>query len=247
MKSLVLLGVLLLSLPAAADPATLGSLSKTNTVYTAPQIDALLESAGGGGSDPVLASNLVAMVVTEAGQSAAATEIWRIILADHQRRLDALENSDGTDTLTEAQAEAIVIAMCEAWTTNTIIPARIAYQSAQALAVEAARAYTWAGNPMPLSTDEIAETSYTGAAAVSIAVSPSSATRYYRLADVSSTLSISSFTGANNNPSWLLLSGYGSVSWPSGSAYAGSAYPGTEGGVFRVFKLNSQIYIERVY
>lgn len=247
MKSILPLGVLLLSLSAAADPATLGALSKTNTVYTAPQIDALLETAGGGGSDPALASNLVAQVVAEAGQSAAATETWRIVLADHQRRLDALEDSDGTDALTEAQAEAIVDAKCETWATNTIIPARAAYQAAQALAVDAATRYEMAGNPMPLSTDEIEETSYTSSAAVSITVSTGHATRYYRSADASSSLSISSFTGANNNPSWLLLSGYGSVSWPSGSAYAGSAYPGTAGGVFRVFKLNSQIYIERVY
>jgi hypothetical protein len=220
------------SAPAESDP-TVPSWAKSDTPPPA--------------ADPALASNLVAQVLAEAGQSAAATETLRIILADHQRRLDALEDADGTDALTEAQAEAIVNAMCEAWATNTIIPARIAYQSAQALAVEAAATYQLAGNPMPLSTDEIAEISYTEADAVSIDVSPRRATRYYRSADASSNLSIASFAGANNNPSWLLLGGYGSVTWPSGSAYAGSAYPGTEGGVFRIFKLNSQIYIERVY
>lgn len=207
----------------------------------------IAENVGGGGVDDQTVSNLIARVLSEAGASAAATEIWRIILADHQRRLDALEDADGTDALTEAQAEAIVDAKCETWATNAIAPAVEAYRSAMQAANEAAAAYVAAGSPMPSSTDEIEATAYTSSSAVSIEVSPTVATRYYRSADASSSLSISSFTGANNNPSWLLLSGYGSVSWPSGSAYAGSAYPGTEGGVFRIFKLNSQIYIERVY
>ena len=107
MRRAILLAALLVAGSAAADPAMLGALSRTNTVYTAPQVDALLDGAGGG-ADLGQVSNLVAGVVAEAGSSAAAVETWRIILADHQRRLDAIEDADGTDALTEAQAEQLV-------------------------------------------------------------------------------------------------------------------------------------------
>lgn len=231
---------------AAADPATLGSIPRTSTVYTASEVDALFEGAGGGVDDQTV-SNLIARVLSEAGASAAATEIWRIILADHQRRLDALEDADGTDALTEAQAEAIVAAECETWATNAIAPALAAYRSAVAEAAEAASEYRRAQSVSDFSSDEVTSTQYTSTSAASIELDPMAAVRYYRSASASATLSISSFANANNFPCWLLIDGYGSVTWPSGSAYAGSAYPGTAGGVFRICKLNSKIYIERVF
>lgn len=247
MKRLVLLVAAILSLPAAADPAALGELSKSDTVYTATQVDALLENAGGSSADPALASNLVAQVVSEAGQSAAATETWRIILADHQRRLDALEDADGTDALTEAQAEAIVNAKCETWATNAIAPAVAAYRSAMQEAADAADAYRSAEYINNLASDEVESTQYTSTSSVSIELAPDTAIRYYRSASASSSLTISSFANVHNYPCWLIVEGYGSVTWPSGSAYAGAAYPGTAGAVYRIFKLNSKVYIERVY
>ena len=206
----------------------------------------IAENVGGGGVDDQTVSNLIARVLSEAGASAAATEIWRIILADHQRRLDALEDADGTDALTEAQAEAIVDTKCETWATNAIAPAVAAYRSAMQVANEAAAAWQGGGSG-DYSSDEIEETQYTSTSAVSIDLSPTVATRYYRSASASATLTISSFSNPHNYPCWLLLDGYGSVTWPSGSAYAGAAYPGTAGAVYRVFKLNSKVYIERVY
>ena len=249
MKRALLLAALAAVLNAgrgSAAPAALGAIDRTSTVYTASEVDALLEGAGGGVDDQTV-SNLIARVLSEAGASAAATEIWRIILADHQRRLDALEDADGTDALTQAQAEAIVNARCETWATNAITPAVAAYRSAVAAAAEAASEYRRAQSVSDFSSDEVTSTQYTSTSAASIELDPMAAVRYYRAASASSSLTISSFANVHNFPCWLLIDGYGSVTWPSGSAYAGAAYPGTAGAVYRVFKLNSKVHIERVY
>lgn len=240
---------LALAAGAARAVSPLGDIPLTTNVYNAAEIDALLAGAGGGGAGAEDVSNLVARVIAEAGETAAAAEIYRIILADHQRRLDALEDADGTDALTQAQAEAIVNARCETWATNAITPAVAAYRSALQTAQDAAADYRAAtmAKGFDVESDEIAATQYTSTGAVSISLDPDTVVRYYRSASASATLSISSFANAHNFPCWLLIDGYGSVTWPSGSAYAGSAYPGTAGGVFRICKLNSKIYIERVF
>lgn len=247
MRRALLLTLALVAVSASADPATLGSISRTNTVYTAAQVDALLENAGGG-ADPALASNLVGRVIAEAGESAAATEAWRIVLADHQRRLDAIEDADGTDALTEAQAEELIQARVAATLTNELGEARSAYISAATAMREAQSVfsyealeeyYVWA---WPTDVEEI---SYTTGAGVSIQLYRNAAKRYY--GNGSTALTISSFSRISQNPCWLVLSGYTGVTWPSGTVLLSGGYTAGTTGYFRVFYVYNNAFVQKVY
>lgn len=232
MKRLAILAAVLLYLPAAADPSTLGALSKTNTVYTAPQIDALLVNAGGSSADPTLASNLVAQVVSEAGQSAAATETWRIVLADHQRRLDALEDSDGTDALTEAQAEQLI--------QNRV---------SQLYAILESEIGDFTnGTVVAQSVDCASTTISANTSGVAAQLSCTRATRYYASTANNRTLGFASFSGVGNNPCILILERFSSVTWPTGAKVETAyAYNSGNPNVYAIYKLNGVIYAKKIY
>lgn len=226
----LLLAIAIMSASASADPATLGSIPRTNTVYTAREVDVLLENAGGG-ADPALASNLVATVVAEAGESAAATETWRIVLADHQRRLDALEDADGTDPLTEAQAEQLIEDRMDTllYTIET----------------------EWGdfSGCIPIQSTQTESTTISSSASgVAAELSPLRATRYYASTTNNRTLGFSSFSGVGNNPCILILERFSSVSWPSG-ALVETAYAYNNGtpNVYAVYKLNGTIFCKKIY
>lgn len=230
MRRVLLLALAIMSASASADPAALGSISRTNTVYTAAQVDALLENAGGG-ADPALASNLVATVVAEAGESAAATETWRIVLADHQRRLDALEDADGTDPLTEAQAEQLIEDRMDTllYTIET----------------------EWGdfSGCIPIQTTTTQSTTISASTSgVAAELSTLRATRYYASTANNRTLGFSSFSGVGNNPCILILERFSSVSWPSG-ALVETAYAYNNGtpNVYAVYKLNGTIFCKKIY
>ena len=230
MRRVLLLALAIMSVSASANPAALGSISRTNTVYTAAQVDALLENAGGG-ADPTLASNLVATVVAEAGESAAATETFRIVLADHQRRLDALENSDGTDALTEAQAEQLVEERVDSALHDVI--------------------EEWGDTSGCIPIQTTATTSTTISAntsGVAAELSPLRATRYYASTANNRTLGFASFSGVGNNPCILILERFSSVTWPSGALVETAyAYNNGAANVYAVYKLNGVIYCKRIY
>lgn len=230
MKRLVLLAAIL-SLPAAADPAALGELSKSDTVYTAPQVDALLENAGGSSADPALASNLVAQVVSEAGQSAAATETWRIVLADHQRRLDALEDSDGTDALTEVQAEQLI------------------QNRMDTLLHDIEEEWGDTSGCIPIQTSTCNSTTISAnTSGVAAELSPLRATRYYASTANNRTLGFASFSGVGNNPCILILERFSSVTWPTGAKVETAyAYNSGNQNVYAVYKLNGVIYAKKLY
>lgn len=215
---------------AAADPATLGSIPRTNTVYTAAEVDALLEGVGGGVDDQTV-SNLVGRVVAEAGSSAAATEIWRIILADHQRRLDAIEEADGTGYITAEQVEDLVRTRVEATVQDEM---QEWYESAadvpeQSVAVD--------------STTITASTS-----GISVRLSPRRATRYYASAANSRTIGFSSFSGVGNVPCILILERFSSVTWPSGAKIETAyAYNSGNPNVYAIYKLSGVIYAKKIY
>ena len=230
MRRAILLAIAIMSASASADPATLGSIPRTNTVYTAREVDVLLENAGGG-ADPALASNLVATVVAEAGESAAATETWRIVLADHQRRLDALEDTDGTDPLTEAQAEQLIEDRMDTllYTIET----------------------EWGdfSGCIPIQSTQTESTTISSSASgVAAELSPLRATRYYASTANNRTLGFSSFSGVGNNPCILILERFSSVSWPSG-ALVETAYAYNNGtpNVYAVYKLNGTIFCKKIY
>ena len=230
MRRTLLLVLALAAATASADVATFGSVARTNTVYTAPQVDALLESAGGG-ADMGQVSNLVAGVVAEAGSSAAATETWRIILADHQRRLDALEDADGTDPLTEAQAEQLIEDRMDTllYTIET----------------------EWGdfSGCIPIQSTQTESTTISSSASgVAAELSPLRATRYYASTANNRTLGFSSFSGVGNNPCILILERFSSVSWPSG-ALVETAYAYNNGtpNVYAVYKLNGTIFCKKIY
>lgn len=231
MRRAILLALVLVAETSLADAATLGSIARTNTVYTAPQIDTLLESAVQPFVDPTLSSNLVAQVVAEAGQSAAATETWRIVLADHQRRLDALEDSNGTDALTEAQAEVL-------------IEARVASELYNAIG-------EWSDTSgcIPVQTTTCNSTTISAdTSGVAAELSPLRATRYYASTANNRTLGFSSFSGVGNNPCILILERFSSVSWPSGARIE-TAYSYNSGNpnVYAIYKLNGVIYAKKLY
>ncbi len=230
MKRLVLLAAIL-SLPAAADPAALGELSKSDTVYTAPQVDALLENAGGSSADPALASNLVAQVVSEAGQSAAAAETWRIVLADHQRRLDALEDSDGTDALTEVQAEQLI------------------QNRMDTLLHDIEEEWGDTSGCIPIQTSTCNSTTISAnTSGVAAELSPLRATRYYASTANNRTLGFASFSGVGNNPCILILERFSSVTWPTGAKVETAyAYNSGNPNVYAVYKLNGVIYAKKLY
>ena len=230
MRRALLLTLALVAVSASADPAPLGQIPRTNTVYTASQVDALLENAAGA-PDPTLASNLVATVVAEAGESAAAIETWRIVLADHQRRLDALEDADGTDALTESQAEQLIEErvdsalhdVIEEWgDTSGCIPIQ-----------------TTATDSTTISADT---------SGVAAELSPLRATRYYASTANNRTLGFASFSGVGNNPCILILERFSSVSWPSGAKIE-TAYSYNNGAanVYAVYKLNGTIFCKKIY
>lgn len=231
MKRLVLLVAAILSLPAAADPAALGELSKSDTVYTAPQVDALLENAGGSSADPALASNLVAQVVSEAGQSAAAAETWRIVLADHQRRLDALEDSDGTDALTEVQAEQLI------------------QNRMDTLLHDIEEEWGDTSGCIPIQTSTCNSTTISAnTSGVAAELSPLRATRYYASTANNRTLGFASFSGVGNNPCILILERFSSVTWPTGAKVETAyAYNSGNPNVYAVYKLNGVIYAKKLY
>ena len=229
MRRALLLALALVAGSAAADPATLGSIARTNTVYTASQVDALV--AGAGTPDPTLASNLVATVVAEAGASAAATEAWRIVLADHQRRLDALEDADGTDPLTEAQAEQLIEDRMDTllYTIET----------------------EWGdfSGCIPIQTTQTESTTISSSTSgVAAELSPLRATRYYASTANNRTLGFASFDGVGNNPCILILERFSSVTWPSG-ALVETAYAYNNGtpNVYAVYKLNGTIFCKKIY
>lgn len=230
MRRTLLLVLALAAATASADVATFGSVARTNTVYTAPQVDALLESAGGG-ADMGQVSNLVAGVVAEAGSSAAATETWRIILADHQRRLDALEDSDGTDALTEAQAEQLIQNRMDTLLYN----------------IEEEWGDTSGCIPIQTSTCN-STTISANTSGVAAELSTLRATRYYASTANNRSLGFASFTGVGNNPCILILERFSSVSWPSGACVE-TAYSYNNGtpNVYAIYKLNGVIYAKKLY
>lgn len=248
MRRALLLALALVAGSAVADPAPLGQISRTNTVYTASQVDALLESSGGGGADPALTSNLVGRVIAEAGESAAATEAWRIILADHQRRLDAIEDADGTDALTEAQAEELIQARVATTLTNELAEARAAYVSAETAMREAEAVFSndaLAENYVRIAPTDVEATSYTSTAGASIELTRNAAVRYY--GGGSTALTISSFEGISQNPCWLVLSGYTGVTWPSGAVLLAGGYTSGSTGYFRVFYVYNKAFVQKVH
>lgn len=214
----------------AATPTLFDDLTYSNRLYTAEAVDELVAGAGGG-ADLSEVSNLVAGVVAEGGASVAATETWRIILADHQRRLDAIEEADGTGYITAAQAEDLVRTRVEATVQDEM---QEWYESAadvpeQSVVVD--------------STTINANTS-----GVSVRLSPRRATRYYASTANSRTIGFSSFSGVGNIPCILILERFSGVSWPSGAKVETAyAYNSGNPNVYAIYKLNGVVYAKKLY
>lgn len=213
---------------AHADPATLGSIDRTNTVYTAAQVDALLENAGGGASREEV-TNFVAEAVAELGSYDPSATLQKLILADLWQRVDALEGSDGTGYVTSNAVEALV-----------------AERVASDIAAER-DAWAVQHDSLPIQPTTTEQTSTTTASGVSVALSPARATRYYANGS-NRTLGIGSFTGVGVNPCVLILQGYSSVSWPSGAKVkTGYSYSTGSDNYFRVYSLAGSVVVERIY
>ena len=223
--------------PAIPTIPTVVSAFSNDVGYLYTEIDPTVPSWAkapdppSGGADMEDVSNLVAQVVGEAGQSAAATETWRIILADHQRRLDALEDADGTDALTEAQAEQLI------------------QDRMDTLLHDIEEEWGETSGCIPIQTTTCNSTTISAnTSGVAANLSPLYATRYYASTASDRTLGFSSFSGVGNNPCILILERFSSVSWPSGARIE-TAYSYNSGtpNVYAVYQLNGVIYAKRLY
>ncbi|MBQ9727534.1 MAG: hypothetical protein IJV65_08530 [Kiritimatiellae bacterium] len=210
---------------AAADPATLGSIDRTNTVYTATQVDALIAGAGGGaGMDEV--TNYVTEAVAELGADDPAAELHKLILADLWRRVDALEGSDGSGAATAVEverlvAERIAAELSEWGEASGCIPAKVEATSTRSLS----------GNQ-------------TG---VSLALTPLSLTVLSSNGSNVYSLSLASVTGTSANPCLLKFVGWRSVAWPGGTLVKNDYTYNANGNLYRVYKAAGTTVAERVY
>ncbi len=215
----------------AATPTLFDDLTYSNRLYTAEAVDELLEGAGGGGADLSEVSNLVAGVVAEGGASVAATETWRIILADHQRRIDALENSDGTDAMTEVEAEQMI------------------NDRMDTLLYTIEEEWSDTSGCLPIQTTAVDSTTISAnTSGVAAQLSPLRATRYYASTANNRTLSFASFSGVGNNPCLLVLQNFSSVSFPSGAKVETAyAYNSGNPSLYAVYKVDNVLYLKRLY
>lgn len=215
----------------AAMPTLFDDLTYSNRLYTAEAVDELLEGAGGGGADLSEVSNLVAGVVAEGGASVAATETWRIILADHQRRIDALENSDGTDAMTQAEAEQMI------------------NDRMDTLLYTIEEEWSDTSGCLPIQTTAVDSTAISAnTTGVAAQLSPLRATRYYASTANNRSLSFSSFAGVGNNPCLLVLQNFSSVSFPSGAKVETAyAYNNGNPSLYAVYKVDNVLYLKRLY
>lgn len=209
--------------------SSIGALT-TETDPTVPDW-AKADNPPSGGADMGQVSNLVAGVVAEAGASVAAAETWRIVLADHQRRLDALEDADGTDPLTEAQAEEMIRTRMDT------------------LLYTIEEEWGDTSGCIPIQTTTCNSTTISAnTSGVAATLSPLYATRFYASAPAGLTLGFSSFSGVGNNPCILILERFSSVTWPSGARIE-TAYSDNSGtlNVYAIYKLNGVVYAKKLY
>ena len=214
---------------ALADPATLGSIDRTNTVYTATQVDALIAGAAAE-PDPTLVTNLVAeseaRILANAPDAAAWTAL-KLIVADLWRRVDALD-ADGSDALSATAAEQL-------------INDRIAQMYAS-LDLEFA---DWRAQQTSTCYSTTISANTSGVAAQ---LSPVAATRYYASTANNRTLGFASLSGVGNLPCILILERFSSVSWPSGAKVETAyAYNSGNPNVYAIYKLNGTIYCKKIY
>ena len=214
---------------ALADPATLGSIDRTNTVYTATQVDALIAGASAE-PDPTLVTNLVAeseaRILANAPDAAAWTAL-KLIVADLWRRVDALD-ADGSTALSAAAAEQL-------------INDRIAQMYAS-LDLEFA---DWRSQQTSTCHSTTISANTSGVAAQ---LSPVAATRYYASTANNRTLGFASFSGVGNLPCILILERFSSVSWPTGAKVETAyAYNSGNPNVYAIYKLNGTVYAKKLY
>ena len=218
---------------ALADPATLGSIDRTNTVYTATQVDALIAGAAAE-PDPTLVTNLVAeseaRILANAPDAAAWTAI-KLIVADLWRRVDALD-ADGSDALSAAAAEQL-----------------IQDRTSQLYATLVLQLGNFTNrNDLAQSTDCSSTTISANTSGVAAQLSPVAATRYYASTANNRTIGFSSFSGVGNLPCLLILERFSSVSWPSGAKVETAyAYNSGNPNVYAIYKLNGTLYAKKIY
>lgn len=218
---------------AAGDPATLGSIDRTNTVYTATQVDALIAGAAAE-PDPTLVTNLVAeseaRILSNAPDAAAWTAL-KLIVADLWRRVDALD-ADGSDALSAAAAEQL-----------------IQDRTSQLYATLELQLGNFTNrNDLAQSTDCSSTTISANTSGIAAQLSTSKATRYYASTANNRTIGFSSFGGVGNYPCILILERFSSVSWPTGAKIETAyAYNSGNPNVYAIYKLNDTLYAKKIY
>ena len=209
-----------------------GEMPLTTPIYSAAEVDALLDGAGG--ADMGQVTNYVAEAITEYGADDPAAELHKLILADLWQRVDALDGADGSGYITSNAVEALVAARV----VSEIDQTRNTW------------AKNWiATNAMPIqATTTITTALSADTSGLSLALSSTSARRLYATTYNNRTLGIGSFTGVGVSPCILVLERFSSVTWPSGarveSAYA---YNSETPNVYAVYKIDGVIYAKKLY
>ena len=224
------LALAFLPMAARADGGTtLDTMVPTNVLYTAAQFDAALGA------------------ILQAQPDAVTFELHRLILGDHERRLRTMETNgvDGTGYMTQGRAEELVQSRLDAFAADLVDPAVAAYDEAQ-LTVRAAldsaigTPYFLPRDPTEVSPWTVVDTT----AAVTVPLSPTLVARVESTNGVAGT--IGAFSGTlSANPSWLVLTGFASVAFPSNCVVTGSYTTGQKN-FFRVYGIGADVLVERV-
>lgn len=225
-----------------------GEMPLTTPIYSASEVDALLDGAGASLGD---VTNYVAEAITEYGADDPAAELHKLILADLWRRVDALDGADGSGYVTAAQVEEMwAAALDEAvddlkGADDALRLELMRDRDELARAAAVCEASTRDENFVPLAPTTVNAATITATSGQSIPLSRKAATRRYRTG-TATVLTITSFTGLSQNPCWLVLSGYSSVTWPSGAVLTNGAYESGKVNYFRVCYVYNKTFVEKV-
>ena len=220
MRRAILLAIAIMSASASADPATLGSIPRTNTVYTAREVDVLLENAGGG-ADMTSVSNTVTDLLTVAVAEApteSTLEVLRLAVADLWEIHDKLAAIEAYDDIVDA-IDSLVASAVASSLTNYATKAQL---SGYVPTSRKVNNKALASN-VTLSAGDVGAIPAAGYSAISpadLGASPYVYVEFYGATRVlsytgSGTLEVGGLYAPNGPPCHLVLSGFSSISWPT--------------------------------
>ena len=192
-----------------------------------------------------IAAHAAALVLSGDTNHTATAEALRLVVGDLWRRVDALDDADGSGYVTAAEVETIYAETAEAVAGRIyadISTNKVSFSVAQTAIAQLGDLDARYARLAPTAVNAATITSTAGQ---SIPLSQERATRRYR-ASGTSALTIASFTGLSQMPCWLVLHGYSSVNWPSGAVLVSGGYESGKVNYFRICQVYEKTFIEKV-